>query len=146
MRVSWLVPAALLVVACGSDTPPDPAVALRDTPPVTITLRAGEQTAVNNVELIFGGVSEDSRCPIDVVCPSAGNAKVELGVGPLVGTRGPTYLVELNTTEGPRSGEAWDLRVVLLALRPEPVSTQTIKPEDYVVELRVGGVNKLLNP
>ncbi len=146
MRASRLIPAALLMVACGTDAPPDPVVALRDTPPVTITLRAGEQTVVNNVELMFGGVSEDSRCPIDVVCASAGNARVELGVGPLVGTRGPTYLVELNTTEGPRSGEAWGLRVILLALRPEPVSTQTIRPEDYVVDLRVGGVNTLPSP
>lgn len=146
MRTRFLVPAALLVVACQRDPLLGPAVDVQNKPPVTITLRVGQRTAVNNVSLLFAGVPEDSRCPVDVTCVWAGNAKVELGIGPFVGTRGMTVPVELNTTGGPHAGEAWGLRVVLVALRPDPVSTERIGPDDYVVELRVGGVNAPSSP
>lgn len=102
-----------------------------------VTLRVGETTFVDNIEIGFGAVIEDSRCPVDVACVWAGNAQASLGVGPPRGTQGPTQQVLLNTTEGAQSGEAWGLRVTLVELTPDPRSTQSIPPENYTVRLKV---------
>ena len=102
-----------------------------------ITLRVGETTFVENIEIRFSGVLQDSRCPVDVVCVTAGNAQAGLGVGPRRGTQGPTEQVLLNTTEGAESGQSWGLRLTLLELGPAPRSTQPIPPENYVIRLGV---------
>jgi hypothetical protein len=97
----------------------------------------GETTFVENIEIRFGGVLEDSRCPVDVQCVWAGNAQAALGVGPRRGTQGPTEQVLLNTSQGAQSGESWGLRLTLVDLTPAPRSTQPIPPEDYLIRLKV---------
>jgi len=102
-----------------------------------VTLRYGESTSVKNIEIRFGAVPQDSRCPEQVECFAAGIAQVELGVGPRRGTEGPTHQILLDSPYGSRSGEAWGLRITLLKVSPYPVYLEPIPLEQYVVQLKV---------
>ena len=44
------------------------------------TLFVRERAQLGNLQIRFIGVPEDSRCPLDVECVWAGNAKIVLGV------------------------------------------------------------------
>ena len=132
-----LVAVALNIGACQSNRSPAPPQQQGRASPSEVTLRVGETTLVDNIEIRFGGVLEDSRCPSDVTCVWAGNAQAALGVGPPKGTQGPTEQVLLNTSEMDKSGEAWGLRLTLVDLTPAPKSTQTIPPENYLIRLKV---------
>ena len=46
--------------------------------PVEIKLGVGEHQQIKNVEITFLGVIEDSRCPKDVDCVWAGEAKIKV--------------------------------------------------------------------
>lgn len=117
---------------CARDTPTDRAPGA-DT---TITLAPGGEA------LPFGGifglsfleVTNDSRCPRDVLCIWAGNAVARLG---LRAGMGPTVPYALNTTLDPRSVVYGIYRVSLVGLEPTPLSTAAIPPGDYRVTLRV---------
>lgn len=132
-----LVAVATIVGACQKSPSPAPPQQQGQASTREITLRVGETTFVENIEIRFGGVLEDSRCPVDVACVWAGNAQVALGVGPRRGTQGPTEQVLLNSTQGAKSGESWGLRVTLVDLTPAPRSTQSIPPENYLIRLKV---------
>jgi hypothetical protein len=84
--------------------------------------------------LSFVEVREDSRCPSDVECISAGNAVVRLG---LALGMGPTAPYDLNTTVEPRSVIYSIYRVTLVTLTPAPLSNTTIPAGAYRVTLRV---------
>ena len=131
-----------LSVACRNNRSPAPTQQQGQASPGEVTLRVGETTFVDNIEIRFSGVLEDSRCPTDVQCVWAGNAQAALGVGPPRGTQGPTEQVLLNTSEADKSGEAWGLRVTLVDLTPAPKSTQPIPPESYVIRLKVEAVER----
>jgi hypothetical protein len=131
-----LVVVAVSVGACQKSPPPAP-TQQQGQATSEVTLRVGQATFVENIEISFAGVLEDSRCPVDVACVWAGNGQVALGVGPPRGSQGPTERVLLNTTQGEQSGESWGLRVTLVDLTPAPRSTQSIPPEDYLVRLKV---------
>lgn len=137
-----LVAVALNIAACQNNRPPDPTQQQGQASPGEVTLRMGETTFVDNIEIRFSGVLEDSRCPSDVTCVWAGNAQAALGVGPPRGTQGPTEQVLLNTSEAEKSGEAWGLRLTLVDLTPAPRSTQPIPPENYLVRLKVEALEK----
>ena len=140
MTVAWKSPSLILALAvglgaCQDSQSSDPSQQVGQLSSV-VTLRYGESTFVENIEIRFGAV-QDSRCPSQVECFAAGNAQVVLGVGPPRGTEGPTDQVLLNSTYGSRSGEAWGLRVTLLEVSPYPVYAEPIPPEQYVVQLKV---------
>jgi hypothetical protein len=140
MSIFWKVGLVALLSACQNNRPPAPPEQQGQATPAEVTLRVGETTRVNNVDIRFTGVLEDSRCPSDVQCIWAGNGRVSLAVGPRRGTQGPTDQVLLNTYEGDKTGESWGLRVTLVDLTPAPKSTQPIPPESYVVRVKVEAV------
>jgi hypothetical protein len=76
-------------------------------------------------------VREDSRCPIDVVCAWAGNARVSLTLRE--GTN--AYGADVNSTLQPRAVSRFGYTVELLDIRPPQVSTQTIPGGAYVIRL-----------
>ncbi len=137
-----LVAVALSLGACQNNRSPAPTQDQGQAATGEITLRVGETTFVENIAIRFSGVLEDSRCPADVTCVWAGNARAELGVGPPRGTQGPTEQVLLNTMEGEKSGESWGLRVTLVDLTPAPMSTQPIPPESYLVRVKVEAIER----
>ena len=81
----------------------------------------------------FGGVTGDSRCPIDVFCVTGGDAIVEIAVR---SRSGPEIRYDLHTGDL-RPVQHRTLTITLVQLAPDPFSTQTIPPEAYRATLRV---------
>jgi hypothetical protein len=99
-------------------------------------LSAGRSVRVADADLLvrFDRVANDSRCPSDVKCITAGDAVVVLG---LASGRDTARQYELHTTSGDTSAAHAGYRVTLVALNPVPVSTRTLQARDYVATLRV---------
>jgi hypothetical protein len=98
---------------------------------------AGSARLDEAVTLTFAGVRSDSRCPMDVVCISAGDASVAVR---LTSQAGGEVERELHTN--PRSGAAADTAylgyaIALVSLAPYPRSTRQIRPGDYVATFTV---------
>lgn len=103
------------------------------------TLKVGDELAIEGERLRvkFVGVEEDSRCPSDVTCVWAGNAKLLLEV--VSGKKCPEKL-RLNThrsTQAAEEGKFGSLSVKLVKLDPYPRSDQRIAPGDYRATLVV---------
>lgn len=123
--------------ACGSSTGPGGSYYVHRLP-ATVTLRVGQSVVAGGAGIAFQGVVSDSRCPSDVVCVQAGNAEVQMTIGPTVGL-GPIRLVTLNTNTEPRSsGPTLGVNITLLQLLPEPVSTTPTT--DYHAVIRIDAV------
>lgn len=93
-------------------------------------LRVGQQKSMANgkVRVKFISVMEDSRCPSDVNCIWAGNAKVKVQV---IVRGGETKIFELNTNTNAKGGTADAYRVQLESLTPYPRSNRKIRRNDY---------------
>jgi hypothetical protein len=140
LKPLWKYGLVALLSGCQTNRSPAPHEQQGQATPAEVTLRVGETTLVDNVDIRFTGVLEDSRCPSDVQCIWAGNARAALAVGPRRGTQGPTEQVLLNSYEGDKTGESWGLRLTLVEVTPAPKSTQPIPPESYVVRVKVEAV------
>jgi hypothetical protein len=80
------------------------------------------------VRLTLKGVSDDSRCPVDVTCMWEGDAKVSVEVI----TPSPRAQHELHTAaRESREAEHGAYRITLVKLEPAPRSTATISQADY---------------
>jgi hypothetical protein len=102
-------------------------------------IRIGETAYIADTRLSIrlDSVPEDSRCPSDVQCPWAGNARVALTL-----RDGPnTDAASVNSTLEPRAVTRWDYRIELMDVRPVPVSGQPISPTQYVIRLLVSRVS-----
>ena len=107
-------------------------------PPVdrTFDLRVGASTQVEgtDVEVRFEGVPNDSRCPPDVKCISAGDATVVLR---LTGGGKDATTYELHTPRGQKEAEHGSYVVSLVGLGPPPASNRQASAGDYVATVRV---------
>lgn len=121
-NVDWVMRYALLLllVACSGRNPVDPPVTAVLGEPVRV--RLGQEVVMSSpaASIRFIAVPEDSRCPADVVCVWAGNARVSLRV---MRDRVDTT-VELNTTVEPRAVLVSGLRIALEGLTPRPAADQ----------------------
>lgn len=123
--VGWLV--ALLVAVAASSCGGGATLPADDfAPDDRFTLAPGEMVRVGGAELRFVAVTEDSRCPIDVVCIWAGQVTVELALGGAGGDR------VVSLTLGPETEARFalpnGLEIVLLEVAPAAVSTAPIAP------------------
>lgn len=132
MRTLLLITALSPVAACGGPGSPPPDLGL-DELPATVTLAPGEARRVNGIRVRFESVTNDSRCPSDVVCVWAGNAEVVLSAEDAAGS--PPIRVVLNSQIEPRVASAHGLSFTLASLAPTPVSTQPT--EGYRAEIRI---------
>ena len=85
--------------------------------------------------LTFAGVESDSRCPTDVRCIRAGEAKIRLRSVKAGVSREDIILVL-----GGDTGETVvrdGLASIVMDLRPAAVATKPIAPGDYIVKLVV---------
>ncbi|MCR4403843.1 MAG: hypothetical protein NUW06_00860 [Candidatus Acetothermia bacterium] len=98
------------------------------------TLRVGQTAAVEGLRVTFLRVLQDSRCPVDVVCIWAGNARVELELA--ASSHGRTT-VELNSSLAPREATFGSYLVRYVDLRPYPRSTERPDPPAYRLTLVV---------
>ena len=91
----------------------------------------GEYESANN-SLIFSIVEiNDSRCPTDVVCVWEGKADVRINVD-----RPQSGSILLSTYDNPKD-TVGDFSFELIDVSPYPISTETIKLEDYNVALKI---------
>ncbi len=129
--------AAMVSVASGCVTAPQSDEQLKPLPAVQVEagrefkLGVGQEARVRGttVVMLFAGVSEDSRCPKDVQCVWAGNAKLRLRWS---GASGGATEVQVNTGVEPRNASYAGYRVRIVAIEPVPVSTRTIPVRDYL--------------
>ena len=99
-------------------------------------LRAGQTARVEGTGLTvsFVNVTEDSRCPVEVLCVWAGNGAVSLV---LTDDSGAKSSVVLNTTLSPRSVRVPGYEITLTGLKPDPKQGAPIPLVNYVASLRV---------
>lgn len=100
------------------------------------TLSVGDELEVpRHLRLTFLDVLGDSRCPVDVTCIRAGEATLLLGIEL---EQGET--LEETIDVPPNARVAFDVpgyRVEILALEPEPRSTESLEKEAYRLTLRI---------
>lgn len=111
---------------------------VRKNPPLNtaFNIKVGQTRTIagQGLNVTFDGVLSDSRCPIDVNCFWQGNAEVQVTLSK---AGNPSSTVVLNTGVSPNTATYLNYEVELTDLNPDPVSTSTINPNDYVATLIV---------
>ncbi len=103
----------------------------------TFLIKVGESLTVGSIDLRFAfiKVSEDSRCPADVVCIWAGQVVVLVALE--AGGDDP-YSDNLTVGNAEESAKKiGDYTVEAISVEPYPVSTRTIAPSEYLMTLKV---------
>jgi hypothetical protein len=124
----------LAASACGGSAEPvSPSqpldVSLTITNGQTATLDASSGLAVR-----FDAVTEDSRCPIDAMCISAGQAVVKVTI---TSANVPTTVQIQSDPVNARAARAGIVRVEWKQLEPYPSFRNPVQPSDYRLTLRV---------
>ena len=98
-------------------------------------IRLGETAYIADTRLSVraNSVPEDSRCPQDVVCAWAGNARVSLTMRD--GTN--SEAADVNSTLEPHAVTRFGYTVRLIDVRPGRLSSQPVNPQAYVIRLVV---------
>ena len=130
---SLLLGTLLTLGVCGQPRPFDPEIEVQLDEPFPLRMEQAAEVTGTPIRLRFEEVLEDSRCPADVVCVWAGNARIRLIVE---AAAEPAELL-LNTGLEPRSAPAEGYLVSLEGVQPATHSARTIQPADYIVTLRV---------
>lgn len=104
--------------------------------------RPGQQRTFTAAKLKvkFISVLEDSRCPADVDCVWAGNAKVKIQVTDM--TSGVTKIMEINTTTGATGDTIGRHSIRLTSLTPAKRTGKPIKAKDYRATISVGRLTR----
>jgi hypothetical protein len=110
--------------------------ALTAEPGNEFALALGKTATINGTgtRMTFRQVTDDSRCPVDVQCVWAGDAKIELTIS-RSGSADDAKILSLTppnneTTSG-------DLRIRFVGLAPAPRSTEDRAQRKYVAHLVV---------
>ena len=101
-------------------------------------LKVGQTVSVQGTRLKVGFqmVAEDSRCPEDVTCVWAGNAKVVLSVN-RSGRPGGATTINLNSGLNPKHIAYQGYDIKLVGVKPPRNSKTKIGKGDYVITLVV---------
>jgi hypothetical protein len=101
-------------------------------------LRVGQTAGVGTSQAIalvrFNGVIQDSRCPVDVECVTAGSATVLLSVQTALNVHDVSMEVP---PEGAVELIVDELTVTAIGVRPNAQQGVTVDPLDYIVGLTV---------
>ena len=133
MRCAFLAPLLLLAaLGCGGSdlepsTPIDATVTLAYTETLTVANAGG-------LALRFDAVTEDSRCPLNALCVSAGRAVVKVTV---IGTAGAQAVEIASDPAAARAATAQGVRVEWQQLMPYPYAGQPTSAQDYRLTVRV---------
>lgn len=100
----------------------------------SVVLAPGQQVHVDLLRLSFQEVTDDSRCPVDVVCVWQGSAAVHITLA--FGT-GPGSSFILDAADSAPAAVFGRYRVTLLGLAPAPHSAVRIEPGAYRAAFRV---------
>lgn len=155
--VSALICAASLLAGCNGSSPTAPSTPTPTPTPSTpinqtFTFAPGEGTLVragqHELHVTFSGVTNDSRCPGDALCITAGEAVLAFSVTTSVtqeATNGATMklsmgsTVQLSTTPSRASQRIDDnYTLTLEGLQPYPFASQKpIEPQLYRATVRI---------
>ena len=121
LRIAVVVVMSISVAGCHNPTGPDAVV---NTP---FKLKVGESATLPGGDWVqFNRLISDSRCPIDAICVTAGDAVISVSfkIGHLT--------TELHTVPAKSqiSSSAYVLK--LTELQPYPRASAPARPEDYV--------------
>jgi len=143
LTVLALVAPLALSLGCGYDAPTAPSEGLRPSQSLGkpspdrqgIAIPVGHTVVIpgTTLQVTFGGVESDSRCPIDVVCFWAGDAAVDLAFSDHTSSGSAT----LHTTLSPRSTIFGGFRITLVSLAPDQSEEHPIDPDSYVAFVQV---------
>jgi len=104
--------------------------------PETVTVKAGKQRSASKskLKIKFVSVVEDSRCPENVQCVWAGNAKIKVTVTSARGSE--TF--EMNTGMGPQGNQFDGWAINLESLTPTPrAGSKPISAKAYVAKFTI---------
>lgn len=118
---------------CTNPQPLDPSIEVPLDEPFVLQVNQWAEIGGTPLRLRFDEVREDSRCPADVQCFWAGNARVRLTSL----LAGDVQTVDLNTELEPRELPVGEYVVHLEGLQPETRTSRQIRPEEYLANLRV---------
>lgn len=103
-----------------------------------ITVRVNQQKtlAKNKLTIKFVSLLEDSRCPVDVRCIQAGNARIQIEVGKAAGA---AKSFELNTdAKKPQAVSFAGYTIKLIDVNPHPATNVRINRLGYTATFAVG--------
>lgn len=101
-----------------------------------ITVQVNHQKSVfkNTLTIKFFSLVEDSRCPTDVKCIRAGNAKIQVKVNK---GRSAPETFELNTNDQPQTVSYAGYEIKLTDLNPKPASSIRINRNGYTATFSI---------
>lgn len=136
MKKALLILAAAFIFGGAQVTNAQDQYSMNDNPDVqSVTLGINKSKKLFDRKIIVKvlTVVEDSRCPTNVNCIQAGNAKVRISLQK--GTN-PSKTVELNTN-GDNTATIDGYSVKLQFLTPSPKTAAPIRPKDYAATISV---------
>ena len=99
-----------------------------------VTVKVREQKTVNKqLSIRFVEMVGDSRCPADMRCVWAGNAKIKVELS----GKGKSQIVELNTGMKPQSVVYGGYEIKVVALEPRIRTNVRINPDSYTATFSV---------
>lgn len=101
---------------------------------ISIGLKKEKTVAQTGLRIKFLEMVEDSRCPTDVNCVWAGNAKIRIQVRD---SHGSPKTLELNSTLNPQVVNYGRYEMRLSGLTPRPTSNRKIDKNGYVATIDV---------
>jgi hypothetical protein len=102
-------------------------------PGVSFTLAPGQAATVKTADtrITFREVREDSRCPVDVQCVWAGDAKIEVVIAR---TGSPAETKTLSITPPDNEVQSGNLKIRFIGLTPVPRQADGNTPRNYLAE------------
>lgn len=100
-------------------------------PGASFTLAQGQTATVRGTEtrITFKQVREDSRCPVDVTCVWAGDAKIEIVIEP-----NGSAVTRILSITSPNETRVGNLRIRFVGLSPVPRQADGNAPRNYLAE------------
>lgn len=131
----------LLLVTCVSYSQDSTQVEKAEPPRIVSKLSLGKSLLINDIEVKFLKVEQDSRCPKNVTCIWAGEVIVLVDIF----KKGKKIEQKKLTISSKNSIEDFfgnifsseDLTISALGILPYPVAGNKTNPEDYYIQLEV---------
>ncbi len=103
-----------------------------------LKLKIGQQATINseNISISFLNVTEDSRCPSDVVCVWQGQASIRIS-SEVNGTSAGQFVLTIGGNEKSAMLGGGKYSIKMTSLEPYPVSTNHTEPKNYIATLVV---------
>lgn len=106
---------------------------------VTVQVSQQKTLSKSKITIKFVSLADDSRCPTDVQCIQAGNAKIQIQVKK-VGSGTKNF--DLNTNDNPQVVSFAGYTIKLIDLNPKPASNIRINRFGYRATFTIGKAGK----